>query len=490
MSSSRSRLAYVAVLCVLVFAAVEPGTLLDVWIERALVPSRFAAELARPFGWLESSSVRAAESTLAAEAPALAATSRELLARQAAGALPRDPELARGRGAVHAQVVERKTQRADCVTIQFAPEAPVEVDAPVTHGDHYVGRIDALSRERAGEATLRLVTEKSFRVGAEVEAPDGRKAALVVGGVAPRPSHGADEDERRASADAGLFLAVHAPQDRSITSGVVRVREIEAPGSARSASRPSGGLASLAGGELASLANGFRLGELVRYDVDGVVIFAVRAELDYGAEPYELAVLAPAEQAEAGPPLARDPFAVERWIRARCAVPGEASIGREARRILAGTRDGVEPGAALCVGGQLVGRVETSGPWSASARLAGDPGFRVQVAAALAGSDAPRALGELVALGRDDDDALLFVWRNAIDPPPPGAVAATPAELFTAPGERSVPAGLLLGSTVLPRTRGLHVLRVTQPADGRALGVVQVWRAAIAREEEPEEDEP
>ena len=48
MSSSRSRIAYVAVLSVLVFAAVEPGTLVDVWLERALLPSRFLAELARP----------------------------------------------------------------------------------------------------------------------------------------------------------------------------------------------------------------------------------------------------------------------------------------------------------------------------------------------------------------------------------------------------------------------------------------------------------
>lgn len=472
--SSRSRFAYVAVLCVLVFAAVEPGTLLDVWVERALIPSRFVAELARPFDWLASSSVRAAESTLAAGAPALAATSRELLARQAAGALPRDPELARGRGTVHAQVVERKTQRADCVTIQYDPSAPVELDAPVTHGDHYVGRIDVLSRERAGEATLRLVTEKGFRVGAEVVTPEGRTCALVVGGVAPRPSRGKDEDERRASADPGLFLAVHAPEDRSITSGVVRVRESTSRGATAA---------------LASLADGFRLGELVRYEVDGVVIFAVRAELDYGAEPYELAVLAPAERGEAGAPLARDPFAVERWIRARCAVPGEASMGREARRVLAGTRDGVENGAALCVGGQLVGRIERSAPWFASARLAGDPGFRVQVAAALAGGEAPRALGELVALGRDGDGALLFTWRNAIDPLAAGALVATPAELFTASGERSVPAGLLLGSTLLPRARGTHVLRVTQPADGRALGIVQIWRAALAAPDEAE-DEP
>ncbi|MBI5361945.1 MAG: hypothetical protein HZA53_02120 [Planctomycetes bacterium] len=68
MSSSRSRLAYVTVLFVLVFAAVEPGTLLDVWIDRALAPSRVLAELARPFAWLASSSVRAAESALAADA--------------------------------------------------------------------------------------------------------------------------------------------------------------------------------------------------------------------------------------------------------------------------------------------------------------------------------------------------------------------------------------------------------------------------------------
>lgn len=476
MSSSRSRIAYVAVLSVLVFAAVEPGTLVDVWLERALLPSRFLAELARPFAWFEGARVHAAEARLADGAPALAERSRALLARQAADALPRDPALARGRGTVQAQVVERTTKRADCVTIQFVPGAPVELDAPVTHGDHFVGRIDALSKDRAGEATLRLVTEKGFRVGAEVLAPDGRKAALVVGGVAPRPSTGSDAKERRARADPGLFLAVHAPEDRSITSGVVRVSEAL-------------GSASGVPAELGTLADGFRLGELVQYEVDGVVLFAVRAELDYGAEPYELAVLARAERGEAGAPLARDPFAAMRWTTARTATPGDASILREARRVLAGTRDGVEPGAALCVGGALVGRVERANPWSSCARLAGDPGFRVQVAAALAGDEAPRALGELVALGRDGDGALLFLWRNAIDAEVAPGAPPTPAELFTASGERTVPAGLLLGTTALPRARGTHVLRVKQPADGRALGLVQVWRAALERSG-AEDDEP
>ncbi|MBI5361944.1 MAG: hypothetical protein HZA53_02115 [Planctomycetes bacterium] len=346
------------------------------------------------------------------------------------------------------------------MTIQFDPRAPVELDAPVTHGDHFVGRVDAFSRERAGEAVLRLVTEKGFRVGAEVVAPDGRKAALVVGGVAPQPS-----DPR---AGAGLFLAVHAPEDRSITGGLVRVKEKDGAGG----SAP-----------LARLADGFRLGELVRYEVDGVLVLAVRAELDYGAEPYELAVLAPAERAEAGPPLARDPFMAERWITARCATAGEASLGREARRLLSGARDGVEVGAALCVEGRLVGRIEHSGPWSASARLAGDPGFRVQAAAALAGDAAPRALGELVSLGRDGDGALLFLWRNALDAPAGADAPVIAVELFTAPGERSVPAGLALGKCALPLVRGTHVLRVEQPADGRALSRVRVWRAALARAE-------
>ncbi len=476
MSSSRSRIAYVAVLSVLVFAAVEPGTLVDVWLERALLPSRFLAELARPFAWFEGARVHAAEARLADGAPALAERSRALLARQAADALPRDPALARGRGTVQAQVVERTTKRADCVTIQFAPGAPVsEPDAPVTYGDHFVGRIDALKDRR--RARCASSPRKGFRVGAEVPlAPDGRSAALVVGGVAPRPSTGSDAKERRARADPGLFLAVHAPEDRSITSGVVRVSEAL-------------GSASGVPAELGTLADGFRLGELVQYEVDGVVLFAVRAELDYGAEPYELAVLARAERGEAGAPLARDPFAAMRWTTARTATPGDASILREARRVLAGTRDGVEPGAALCVGGALVGRVERANPGSSCARLAGDPGFRVQVAAALAGDEAPRALGELVALGRDGDGALLFLWRNAIDAEAAPGAPPTPAELFTASGERTVPAGLLLGTTALPRARGTHVLRVKQPADGRALGLVQVWRAALERSG-AEDDEP
>lgn len=456
MSSSRSRIASIAVLFVLVFAAAQPGTGIDVWIERALAPARGLAELARPFSWLAAPSVRAAETRLGAGASELVGRSRELLVRQSEAARPRDPALLSSKGCVHAEVVERRTKRADCVTIQFAPSAPVEADLPATHGDHFVGRVERLSRDRAGEAALCLVTEKSFRVGAEVVAADGRRAALVVGGVAPRPS-----DPRF---EAGLFLSVHAPEDRTITSGTVRVKE-------------------LASDPIARLADGFRLGELVRYDVDGVLVLAVRAELDYGAEPSSLALLVPAERSEAGTPLARDPFAAERWIAARCAVAGEASLGREARRILAGTAAEIERGAAVSVEGCLVGRIEHAGPWSSTARLAGDRGFRVHATAAFTGAELPRELGELESLGRDGDE-LLFLWRNSIE----AGTGVLAAELFTSSAERGVPAGLSIGTCALPLARGVHVLRVEQPADGRALGRVRVWRPVLGRTDE--EDEP
>lgn len=463
---SRSRFWPFAAFAALASAALlpdsAPGAALERALDLALLPARAAGELARPFSIASRGSVRAAESALAGRTQVLAERSHALLERAGACALPRDTALATRRGFVHAQAIERPLKNPDVVFIQYAASSPLEPGFPVAAGDDYLGRVARLARKRAGEAEIELVTAPDFRVGAEVVSASGEHTALVVGGVALNPA----EDPH------GLYLAVHAPSRSGVDAGIVRVREQDTLGAT----------------DVSALADGYRLGELVSYDVQGVRVLAVRAVFDFDAGPYEVVVLTPPERAEAGPPLARDPFAAERWIAARFVAFGAPSAGREARVLTAGTRAGIETGAALCAGGALVGRVEHAGPWSATAQLAGDPGFAVQALAQLADTEEPLALGRIVALGRaSGSDALLFRWENALDPRIPVATAPrVRAFLVTGWGERNVPAGLVLGETELPRARGSHVIRVEPAVDARDLPRALVWKAALT----PTEDEP
>lgn len=467
---SRSRFWPFAALAVFVYAALQPNTFVERGLEFALAPARAAGVLAQPFSLVARGDVRAAEHALASRTSALLAESRALLERAGACALPRDTGLATGRGFVHAQAVERSAKNPDVVVIQYAAAAPLQPGCAVAAGDHYLGRVARLARQRAGEAEVELVTAPGFRVGAEATSANGERVALVVGGIALNP---ADETH-------GLYLAVHVPDRAGVEHGTVRVRE----------------LAALGGADVSSLADGYLLGELVRYEVQGVRVLAVRAAFDFDAGPYELVVLTPPERAEAGPPLARDRFAPERWISARFVAFGAPSAGREARLLSAGTRAGLETGAALCAGGALAGRIEHAGPWTSTAQLVGDPGFEVQALAQLADTEEPLALGRLVALGRErGSDALLFRWENALDPRELRSDAARElgasvphvrAFLVTGWGERNVPAGLVLGETELPRARGSHVLRVAPAVDARALPGALAWKAALtAVEEEP-----
>src|SRR5215510_4766788 len=118
-SGSRLRTAGLVALGVSGFLALRPGTAVERGFELLLLPARFAGELARPFDLFARGSARAAEAALAADAAELAERSRALLSRAQAAALPEDPELRRGRGFLHAQVVERAAATPDVVTLQF-----------------------------------------------------------------------------------------------------------------------------------------------------------------------------------------------------------------------------------------------------------------------------------------------------------------------------------------------------------------------------------
>jgi len=461
LSSSRSRTIQLGVLAVLLYATLRPGTAVDRWIEEALVPARVLAELARPVTWLGGQTVLAAP-----ERQELWRRSRELLEREGAAALPRDGNLAAGRGFVHGQTIERPARDPDGVVIQYDPRCTLAPGMYVTSGDHYLGRVESLVPERPGEAVVRLITGREARIGAEVLLADGSRAPLVVGGVALHP------DPR----DTRLYLAVHAPSRGDLTAGPVRVRASLDPG------QPG-------------LADGFLLGELVHHEQGGLRFLAVRAGFDYDAGPYELVIVSAPEHALAGGSLAREPFAPERWRPTRFAARGTPSALREARVLSHGRSRGLERGAALASDGVLVGRLTRVLQWSARAELVGDPGFAVAGLAQLEDQEEPLVLGRLVSLGRDGE-ALLFRWENTQDPPlAAGAAGAPGIDLARAPrvrafvvsgwGERGLPAGLVLGTTELVRARGPQVLRITPPLDVRALERVEVWRANLPPEPTP-----
>lgn len=473
MTPSRSRTLQIVALGTLIYASLQPGTSLEDVLDRALLPARVAGELVRPFTWLTRGEVRAAESTLAQSDVNDRAHARALLERAQAHALPDDPELARGRGFVHAQVIERKARTPDQLTIQFDPRAPLAAGMPVVAGDVYVGRVLSLSPDRAGEALVELVTERAFRVGASVRSSDGTSVELVVGGVVTGP----------VDAQRKLHLAVHAPSSLAVDDARALSNDARAGGLAS-------GLVVVAEREAEQgtdvwrgLANGYRLGEWTRLEFGGTSVCAVRAAIDLAAGPYQVVALARPEMAQAGTALACDPFDAQRWFDSRSLAPGVASIGREGRVLAHGRRAGIEAGAALRAGTVLVGRVETAGTWTSTVRLVGDAGFAVHGLAEISGTDAPLSLGRLVSLGRDGDE-LVFEWENRIDADSSADPVPTQhAELYTGGGDRSVPAGLHLGSTELPRARGEHELRVKPRVDARSLNEFQVWRVVLARGE-------
>lgn len=455
MTPSRSRTIWFVALGTLMYASLQPGTALEDYLDRALLPARVAGELVRPLAWLARDEVNAAEPDVVATEAAYRARALAVLAREQEHALPEDLELIRGRGFVHAQVVERNPRTPDRVTVQFDPRAPIAPGMPVAAGDVFIGRVGALSRDRAGEAFVDLVTEKSFRVGACVGAPDGTQVELVVGGVAAGLKLRRDE----------LHLAVHAPSARGVEKGTVRVLE-------RDVER---GLDPWRG-----LANGFRLGEWSQLAFGGANVPAVRAEIDLAAGPYQVVALTRPEMAEAGAPLACDPFDVARWIPTRSLAPGAASTGREGRVLAHGRRAGIGDGAALRRGSVFLGRVARAGEWTSSARLVGDAGFEVHALAEIEGVDAPLPLGVLVSRGRDGAE-LELAWENRIDADAGDAAPLMQrAEIYTGGGDRSVPAGLHLGSAMLPRARGEHVLRVKPRLDARTVLEVEAWRTELA----------
>jgi hypothetical protein len=454
---SRSRTLLLIGLLVLIALSLHPAASVESILARLFAPTRFVAELARPLWWFGAREVRAAEQAGTSEFEHDVARSRDVLLAAQRGALPSDPALTRGRALLSAHVIARLARKKDELVLRFPANAGVAVGMPVVYGDVYVGRISSLDAERPGEGTATLVTASNFRVGGEVD--DGEhKGSYVVGGLMRKSRN----DER------GLQLLAQFPSDRSIRSGLVRVREDAASPEAR-------------------LADGYRLGQLVSRGGRGVNVLTVEAAIDYEWGLNHVAIVCPPQMGTAGPVLAVDPFDATAWIEARALLAGDASIDRRTRKLSIGSQSGARAGAAIGIGARFVGRVIDVSAWSSDASLFGDPGVAVSALAVVDGVAAPIALGHLVSLGVDTNDGSVLVrWK------PIGAVraegeAARNAELWTAAGERDVPPGLLIGTTSLPSGAGPFTLRVRAAVDAQRLLHLRVWRGPeIAGENDDE----
>jgi hypothetical protein len=456
---SRFRTVSLIVFLFLAASSLRPWKDLDDKIATAFEPARRLSNLTLPLAWLARGEVRAAEASLLPGEEARRAAGRAVLVSAQTRAAPRDDALAKGRGLVHAEVIDHSRDEPDHLLIRYPPGARVEPGMPVVSGDFYVGRVASVARGAKGaadpgEAAVDLVTGREFRVGAGVEP----EALLVVGGVVPRGRRG-----QPGSLD--VLLAVHCPSDAQVVSGVVRVRETDAAESC------------------AGLADGFLLGTLEVVERGDSRVAAVRPGLDYSGGLYQMAIVCPGGPTSAGPELARDPFDEAAWTDVALALPGDPTFWREARIVLAGRDAGLEDGAALALGATFLGSVTRAGADSSAASLLGDAGLEIPALASPLDAQgepagAPIAIGRLLSLGRDRSTGEVFLRWDAALPLPAGenVQEGVPAVLYTAAGQRAVPPGLRIGWTVLPRGRGPFALRVKQEVDGLGLVSLRAWR--------------
>jgi len=459
----RSRILYVFITAALAVAALRPVSIVERVLDVCVAPARVLGELAAPLSWWRQIEVRAAVARVEERTRAEIAASRALLEVERAFARPSDPSLLAGRGALHAEVVARREDDLDRVVIQlpyFAGENPVVPGLPVVSGDHYVGRVSAVDEPRPGQATVDLVTGDDFFVGARLvtEAPPGRPLAgqppcrLVVGGLAPNTAH----DDRE------LYLSVHNPSRRDPAPAPVVVHELIEESDA-----------------LASLADGYALGDLQVVTGETAQVLRVVPRIDYREGLYQVLVLLPTDRVPAGPGHLSDAFDDRRWVPARVLLDGDPSFWRRGRKVTTGLRHGVAQGAALALGARFVGRVRRAGLFTADVSLMADPGLVVPALARVEGVERPLVLGHLVSRGPAGGGAVYFRWNPEVGLPEEvreaaGSAASVAATLYTGSGEAGVPRGLMIGSCALPLGPGEHTLTVATDPAVRSPGLVLV----------------
>ncbi|MCB9916144.1 MAG: hypothetical protein H6828_13535 [Planctomycetes bacterium] len=450
---SRRRTIYLVLLLVCAGLSLRPVPAVERGLDVLFAPTRALAVLVAPLRWLRMPKVHAAERDLYARAEEGRSGAVELLAAEQRAALP-SPALRQGRRLVHGEVIRRSRGHLDRVEVRVADRTGLAAGMPVVTGDAYVGRVAALDREDAALVLVELVTGSDFYVGAEVFDDAARDALIgrpvIVGGLAAELPDSEHE----------LHLAVHDPSRRGARAGRVVVRELEAYGEA-----------------YAHLADGFSLGRMETVPRKRAELTRIVPELDFKSGLFQVVVLAPDEDAGPGEEaLELDTFVAASWVRVQGLTRGDITPAREGRLLSGGLVAGVSEGSAVAFGAHLVGRVGEVGWTTADLRGLGDPGLRLAALAQVDGDPVPRALGELVALGRDrDDGSLRFRWTARVELEG-GGPERVGALLFTGSGEEGVPRGLVIGRAELPTTRGVHELRVVQDPEVRELDQLYVWR--------------
>jgi len=448
---SRTSTAWLFLWCGLIFLALRPVPAVTHAVDVLLAPARWASALGSPLGLVATRRVSAAERSLARAAPDEAREGKELLELLARRALPGAEELRAGRRFLLAEVIERPSK--DECWVRLAELAGARRGAPVVSGEAFVGRVVELRPPDL--ARVRLVTERGFRVGAEVRGAEPDRAEpvyLTVGGVLV-PRRGEPRTVR---------LAAYQPSSSVLDGGVARVHELLADAE-----------------DATGLAEGFRLGRVHRRGERGDVW--IEPELDYLDGLFQVAVLAPVEGV--APPPRAVPSALEdgQWVGAEALTSGDPSPWRSTRKVGLGVAEGLRVGAAVTgAGAHLVGRVTRVGLGTSDVALLDDPGFSLAAVARVEGQGEPCILGRLTTLGRTEDGRIRVHWAVRLTQvlgPGDGGAESPAARLYSGSGDPGLPAGLFLGRVVLParveagEERELVLDPLVAPADVRRLFV-------------------
>jgi len=466
---TRSRSLSWVLLGILGIASLRPHELIDQLFAWAASPSRLLAEIAAPIDLARSGEAHAAAENLFAKGALAREWSDQALAREQQWVLPHRGELLDGRRFVHAEVVRSGSGDLDTIDVRLATTSGVTAGQPVVIGEHFVGRVAVLDAERPGRATVELITGRDFRVGAEV-IPDQRQRGevvcrLIAGGLA------GVEEVPGGRAGGEVALGVRTPSRRRVVEGEVRVHEPALPGD------DDGNASRL-------LAEGFLLGELESPNPDDPQpTLRILPGLDYESGLHQVLVITP-PSADANPadgpevvPMRLETFEGRRWTAVRSLGPAQAELDREGIQLAVGALHGAQRGLAVSYGAHFVGRLDVVEGLSSGVRTLGDPGLALHVLARLEGEDEPRAIGQLISLGRDPvtrEVRMRWFARVALDPL--GTAPPRRAQLYTGSGQPGVPRGLLIGEALLPGARGEHELRVRQESEVRVLRQLWLWR--------------
>lgn len=508
-----SRAATVTIAGVSALLALRPFGSTDQLADLVTLPSRAAAPLGLPatlMAELRAPKVSGAdEEQLAPEADLSEDLERAVLL----SAWPTDSKLPRYDVVpVAGEVDARLGRKRDTIKVRVADPDRVELGQPVVAGDVYIGRVsripfrepldDPEPLERLMRALrlstppltpprdavhVALVTGNDQRVGGLVEEDqEGNSYALVVGGVTGGP-------------DDSAWLAIHAPERRSTSQGVVKVSE------------PLG-----LGDSFEALSEGFRIGVLRRDEVDRSdgsgtqEILGIQPFIDFEEGINQVLVLAPSE---GGEPVDHEELRrrlhVKRvledggWGGAKLLVNGDAVPWRSTLRVDRGTRDGLEVGAALVEGVRLAGRVSDPGAMTSAVASVFDPGFSINVLAQSADDpeSTPLAMGKLTSEGRAGDGSLLLrwdpdrgtAWRGwAEGTSERGEARDVEVILWTGSGMKQVPRGLRIGRVTLPSGEGPssdpeegYLLRVSETASLRGPFMVRLGTERLAGTDGP-----